>query len=82
MEIDKSIGQWVIDKDREFCKVTYIDDLAYHIYCQPRKNRQKDNIQNQVGFLMHPKVYRRFYDMAESTIRREKINKIMNNGSR
>jgi len=78
VEIDKSIGNWVIDKDRYTFKISYIDDLAYHIYCQFRRNRKTENISNQVGFMMHPKVYWRFYDEARLLIRKEKINKIRN----
>ena len=82
MEINKDIGEW-LDIDYEpYTKhhLTYLDDLAYYIYCQPRKNRRKDNIASQMAFLIHPKVYWRFYDEAKILIRKEKINKIRKNG--
>jgi hypothetical protein len=77
VEIDKNIGNWITDEDDRYTlKVSYIDDLAYHIYCQYRKNRIKENISTQVSFMIHPKVYWRFYNEARLLIRKEKINKI------
>lgn len=83
MEIKKDIGEWIDVKYEPNPKyhTTYLDDLAYYIYCQPRKNRMKENITRQRAFILHPKVYRRFYDEAISIIRKEKIIKIKNNGS-
>ncbi len=84
MEIDKSIGEWLNVKYEPYTKhhITYMDDLAYYVYCQPRKNRKKENIASQAAFLLHPKVYGRFYDEALLLIRKEKIDKIMKNGSK
>jgi hypothetical protein len=79
MEIDKNIGWWLQVRyiPELYLNVTYLDDLAYHLYCQYRKNRQPDNITTQLVMMTCPKVYRRFYDKAILLIRKEKINKIM-----
>lgn len=76
IEIDKNIGNWITDQGKSTFKISYLDDLAYHIYCQYRRNRKKENISSQVGFLIHPKVYWRFYNEAEMMIRKEKILKV------
>jgi hypothetical protein len=80
VEVKKDIGTWINVKYEPTFKnkVTYLDDLAYYVYCQPRKNRKPENITTQKSFLIHPKVYKRFYDEAILLIRKEKIEKIKN----
>ena len=73
MKIDKSIGRWEYDKS-----ITYLDDVAYYLYCYPRRRRLKENITSQFSVIRSPKVYKSFYDKAKQYIRKEKINKIKN----
>jgi len=73
IKLDKSIGKWYNGYDYH---ITKLDNLAYHIYCDKRRNRMEINIAPQTAFLLHPKVYKHFYDEAENIIRIEKINKI------
>jgi len=74
MEIDRSFGHWCII-DGTF-HTTELDDLAYYIYCHQRRKRQLVNIASQSAFLLHPKVYKRFYEEARNVIRNKKIEKI------
>jgi hypothetical protein len=80
VEVKKDIGEWMDTRYDSFTKhhLTELDDVAYYVYCQPRKNRRKENIATQRAFLLHPKVYSRFYDEAILLIRKEKIEKIKN----
>jgi len=72
MDIDKSRGYWTKGSE-----TTYLDDLAYYMYCQYRKNKPTYNLTSQDAMMVHPKVYRRFYNEALIIIRREKLNKII-----
>jgi hypothetical protein len=74
MKIDRSVGKWCI-KDGTF-NVTELDDIAYYIYCHRRKNRMPTNIAPQSAFLIHPKVYKTFYEQAQNIMRIKKIKKI------
>jgi len=74
MEIDKSVGKWCMIGGTFI--TTKLDDIAYHIYCHRRKNRMPTNIASQSAFLIHPKVYKAFYEQAENIMRIEKIKKI------
>ncbi|MFW6225835.1 MAG: hypothetical protein ACOC3V_02650 [bacterium] len=74
--IDKNIGNWIPIEQHSMFNIEYIDDVAYHIYCQYRKERQIQNITPQMNVLVHKKLYRRFYDEARLLIRLEKILKL------
>ena len=76
MIINKNIGRW--DNDNK--QITYLDDVAYYLYCYPRRKRLKENITSQLSFMSSPKVYKRFYDNAMQYIRKQKINKVTSNG--
>ena len=75
MNIDKNIGRWIPDAQREMFGIEYIDDLAYHLYCQYRKLRKKENITHQMSVIQNKKVYEKFYNDAKVLIRAEKILK-------
>ena len=79
IKIDKSIGNWIPDEQHSIFGVKYIDEVAYHIYCQYRKLRLIQNISPQLVFIKHVKVYKRFYTEAKLLIRLEKILKIYGN---
>ncbi|MFW6226325.1 MAG: hypothetical protein ACOC3V_05155 [bacterium] len=78
MIIDKSIGNWFITVNvghYNIFGVQYVDDLAYHIYCQYMKNT-KTTITSQLNFYVNSDEYSEYYDKALYIIRKEKIEKI------
>lgn len=81
IKIDKSIGNWIPDEQHSIFSVKYIDDIAYHLYCQYRKLRKKENISHQMVVILHKKVYKKFYQDAELIIRVEKIMKVYKNNN-
>lgn len=73
MKLDKSIGRWSKNSN----KLSYLNNLSYHLYCQYRCNRNDEDISPQAGVLIHKKVYKKFYDEAELIIRGEKLKKLL-----
>lgn len=77
MVISKSFGNWC-DNFQFYpgIETSYLDDLAYFLYCSQRRNRKEINIAPQIAFFTHPKVYKAFYNKAKVIIRKEKIERI------
>lgn len=71
MELDKTLGEWLHGD------VELIDDIAYHLYCQCKKDIPL-LISPQVVLMRFPEQYADKYKKAKGIIRREKINKITN----